>query len=245
MMTASLWDAEWQVRGGKWDFGNDLGIKPALVLAIRQSPEGPSLMLHHYFLRDAELSRDDMLARAQESPILRAVFQAYWKGQYGPSLPTRNPAVKVRENSVAAREVVLPKAGLRVQLPDDGFVWLARPDPKSNATADYLDRLAPSLPDVSVEVATIDAVSVPEVITKISGPNSRKDPAPANLPAGWEPGPSFKLGDGIWEPTACKLIGAKVLVVGFLRTPRVIDVEPFTPVLSALAEALRQSEKAH
>lgn len=32
----TLWGFEWQARGGKWDFGNELGIKPALVLAGSQ-----------------------------------------------------------------------------------------------------------------------------------------------------------------------------------------------------------------
>jgi hypothetical protein len=238
---ATLWGVEWQVRGGKWDFGNDLGIKPALVLAIRQSPEGPSFLLYHFFVSETELTKDEMLARAEASPVMQAVFQAYWKSQYGPSLPTRNPAVKVRNDSVAAREVVLKKTGLRMQLPDDGFVWLVRP--ASDGSSDFLDRMAPSLPDVSLEVATVDAASVQEIFAMFPGPKSRRDPAPANLPAGWEPGPTIQLENGNWENTVCKLIGAKVLIVGFLVTPRVIDVESYNPVLGALAEALRQAGK--
>lgn len=76
------------------------------------------------------------------------------------------------------------------------------------------------------------------------GPIARRDPAPANLPAGWEPGPTLKLENGTMETTVCKLIGAKVLVVGFLCRPRITDVESYNPVLGALAEALRQSGKA-
>ena len=246
---ATLWGAEWQARGGKWNFENDLGIKPALVLATRQSANGPSFLLYHFFVGEKELTKDEMLTRAEASPVLRAVFQAFWKGQYGPSLPTRNPAVKVRNDSLAAREVVLKKAGLKVQVPDDGFVWLVRA--ASDGSSDYLDRMAPSLPDVSLEVATVDAASVQEVFAMFSGTNSRKDPAPANLPMGWEPGPTIKLENGSEETIVCKLIGNKVLVVGFLCTPpppiskRITDVEPYTPLLGALAEALRQSGKTH
>ncbi len=240
--TAKLWGGEWQVRGGKYEFDDkDLGIKPAIILAIR-SGEGPTLMFYHYFLRDTELTQDDMIARALESPTMRAVFQSYLQGQYGSSLPTRNPAVRARNDSAPAREVLLPKTGLRVRVPDDGFVWL--PDSAPKEGSDHLWRMAPIFPELSLEVATVEAASVQEIFALFPGPKARKDPAPANLPAGWEPGPTIKLDDGTWETSVCKLIGAKVLVVGFLANPRTIDVEPYTPVLGALADALRQSEKA-
>jgi hypothetical protein len=238
---ANLWGAEWNVRGGKYEFDDkDLGIKPALILALR-SGEGPTLMFCHYFLRDAELSREDMLARAEQSSSMQAVYQSYLKSQFGSSLPTRNPAVRARNDSSPSREVVLPFNKLRLQVPDDGFVWL--PDANAKSDSDRLWRMAPVFPELTLEVATVEAASVQEVVAMLTGPKSRKDPAPANLPAGWEPGPSMKLDDGSWETTVCKLIGPKVLIIGFMGTPRTTDMEPYVPVLSALAEAARQTGK--
>lgn len=234
--TARLWGVEWQARGGRFKFeSNELGIKPALVLAI-QSGQGPTLLLYHFFLRDEALSREAMLTRAQESPTMRAVFQAYWNGQTGPALPTRNPAVRQRGDIPASRVVKLPISGLQVKLPDDGFVWL--PQTKPAEGVDMIYRMAPRLPDITVELLLITAPGVKAAITQVGLDKNPWDPAPANLPTGWENGPTITTSDGIKETTVAKSIGGKVLLVGFLVSPRLIDTGPYQPLLEALAEAV-------
>jgi hypothetical protein len=235
--TTNLWGLTWQVRGGNYAFDNSLGVKPAIVLATTPGKGKPSLLLYHFFIQaPADLSPDDMIAGVRDSPTLSAAFQAYWADQWAPTQPTRHEAVVQPEEDVAHRVIDLPVSGLHVRLPDDGFVWLHERKPSTGVDMFY--RMAPSLPDITVELMLVDATGVRSAFTQIGLEKNPWDAAPANLPPDWESGPTITTPDGIKETTVAKIIGGKVLVVGFMVTPRLIDTGPYQPLLEAVAEAV-------
>lgn len=235
--TADFWGLHWHVRGGNYTFTGSLGVKPALIIATTPSKNKPSLLLYHYFIKGpANPSHDDMLTAVRESPVLTAVFQSYWNDQTGPVHPTRSENVHQPEDNVPNRVVKLPQTGLQVRFPDDGFVWL--PESKPSQGTDMLYRMAPRLPDITLELLTTNATGVRAAFTALGLDKNPWDPAPAGLPDGWESGPTITTGDGVKETTLGKLIGDKVLIVGFLVTPRVIDVGPYQLLLESLADAV-------
>lgn len=237
--TADLWGLHWHVRGGNYTFTSSLGVKPALVLATTPSKLKPSILLYRYFLKEGEanLSHDDMIAAIRTSPTLNAAFQSYWAEQCGPVLPTKSEAVNQPANGEATRVVRLPRNGLQMRLPDDGFVWLEETKPE-NELVDLLYRMAPRLPDLTIELLLNEAPGVRAAFTKLGLDKNPWDPAPANLPAGWESGPTITTSDGVKETTVGTVIGSKVLIVGFMVTPRLIDVGPYQPLLASLADAV-------
>ncbi|MBI2516752.1 MAG: hypothetical protein HYV95_07525 [Opitutae bacterium] len=235
--TTDLWGLHWHVRGGQYEFSGSLGVKPAIVLATTPGKGKPSLLLYHYLIkRPAALSHDEMIAEVKESPTLSAIFQAYWTDQWAPSLPTRSEAVTQPEASLVNRIVALPKTGLRFRFPDDGYAWLHERKPKEGT--DMLYRMAPNMPDVTVELLLTDGSGVRSAFTDLGLDKNPWDPAPANLPADWESGPTITTSDGIKETTIGKVIGGKVLIVGFLVNPRLIDTAPYKPLLETLADAV-------
>lgn len=235
--STDLWGLHWHVRGGNYDFTGSLGVKPAIVLATTPGKGKPSLLLYHYFIkRPKELSHDEMIAEVKDSPTLSAVFQAYWTDQWAPSFPTRSEAVTQPGDEVTNRVVTLPKTGLRLRFPDDGFAWLHERNPKEGT--DMLYRMAPNLPDITIELLLTNGANARETFTNLGLDKNPWDPAPANLPAGWESGPTITTSDNIKETTVAKVIGSKVLVVGFLINPRLIDTAPYQPMLETLADAV-------
>lgn len=236
--TVTFWDAEWKVRGGNYTFSSDLGVRPTVVFATTSSDGGPSLLLHHFLLAaDAPVTKEAMLAQVRKSPTLRAVFRAYCSDQYAQVRPTQSEAVTQPAHSAASRIVQLPNSGLRVQLPDDGFVWLS--DAQTEDATDKIHLVAPRLPNISIELLLVDAPDARAAFAQLELDGNPWGPAPANLPPGWQSGVTVTTSDNIEQATVCTVIDRKVLVVGFLATHRLLDTGPYRPLLEALADAVR------
>jgi hypothetical protein len=239
--TIELWGAEWHVRGGTYMFTSDLGVKPAVVLATSPVEGKRSLLLHHFLIAaGSAVSKEVMLSQVKGSPTLAAVFRAYCADQYAPVQPTKSEAVMQPAISAIARVVQLPRTGLNVRLPDDGFVWVSEAQP-DDAT-DMLFLMAPRLPKITVELLLVDAPDARAAFAQLGLEDNPWDPAPANLPPGWQSGVTVTTSDNAKQATVCTVIGQQVLLVGFLATPRVQDIAPYRLLLEALAEAVRHPE---
>ncbi len=133
----------------------------------------------------------------------------------------------------------LKNSSMDVALPDDGFAWLVRSDSESGS--DYLDRMAPAVPDISLEFARVLGARCDQIFPE-DGPDAPKrltEPAPRNIPTGWKSLGTMVLDTGL-ERMLCREGDAAVLV-GFLVSPtdapEAHDLASFSPVLAALAAA--------
>jgi hypothetical protein len=233
--TIEAWDLTWHVRGGYYTFSGDLGRQPAIALAAEREKGQPTLLLQHYFINEGAVSGDEMIRRVKASPMIAAVVKAYRQQRWGVSSPTHAREVTHRDNSIANRPITLPQNGLRVDLPDDGFVWVPDEKPKNNA--DLLYRLGPTFPEMTLEVLVIEAASIPAAWSSIGLSAPGNGTVIANLPDDWEVGPEVTPSSGK-ESTIAKQIGGKVLVVGFIGSSITSDASAYNPVLDALARAV-------
>lgn len=231
----ALWGLDFSVVGGLHDFQRDPGVRPALVLVAEGGEGAPSLVLVH-FLSSArtDMPRDRMLAQAGGSPTLAAVVEAWSDGLWGDAQPTRDPAVRQPEDFRASRPLRLTVSGLQVHLPEDGFVWTEEPEP--GEATDFLHRLAPALPEVTVEVMIRHALTAREAFGPGVEPSAWSTP-PRNVPAPWTAGPRLTTVEGVRETTVALARSGRVLVVGFLANPPVTDLEDYQPLLRALEAA--------
>jgi hypothetical protein len=238
--TMEAWGLTWQVRGGKYKFTGSLGLQPALVLAADRAASQPTLLLEHFFIGDEGISGDEMIKRVKESPIFAAIVKAYRQQSWHASRPIGARFITARDESVAARAVTLPTNGLKVQLPDDGYFW--KPEEKPEGITDFLYRLGPTFPEVTLDLLVVDAASI-DAAWKSIGLARPTGITIANLPDGWEVGPEVTPSNGKESTVACQ-IGGKVLIVGFISDTITIDAETFGLVLEALAESVRQKNAA-
>ena len=134
----------------------------------------------------------------------------------------------------------LVASGLDLTLPDDGFVWVARNDPES-PSVDWLDRMAPALPEVAIEVVRVPATRCVKVFDAITTPR-KPDARSSHVPTGWVVGPSLVV-DGAAERVVCRDDVGGALLVGLFDVPdsgpAAGDFGPLTPPLEALAAAAR------
>ena len=144
----------------------------------------------------------------------------------------------VTGETLAARTVTLTNAGFDLDIPDDGFVWLARHNAESGS--DFLDRMAPSLPDVSMEVAYLAGMDGETAFAAFDV--EKRDVAPLNLPDDWDAGPQLVLGDGQLELTASYETLGGVVIVGIFQEAGDLDVAALAPMLEAIADAALISE---
>lgn len=233
--TMDAWGMTWQMRGGKYEFTGSLGAQPALVYATDRSKDYPTLLLYHFFIGEPGISGEEMVQRVKASPLSAAIVKAYRENRYGTSFPARHPAVKSRDDSVAARTVTLKKHNLQVALPDDGYIWVPQKEPEG--ITDFLYRLGPTFPELTLDVLVIDAPTVRAAWGSIDLSPPPAGTIIANLPDGWEVGPEVTPPSGK-ESTVAKQIGHRVLIVGFLANTVTTDAEPLGPILEALAESV-------
>lgn len=232
--TMEAWGLTWQVRGGQYTFMNSLGKQPVIVLAADRGESQPTLLIDHYFIGEENLPEDEMIRRVKESDLIAAVVKAYRQLRWSASRPMHHPAVTHRDDSAAARTVTLPKNGLTVQLPADGFFW--KPEERPEDTTDLLYRLGPTFPELMLDILVVNAASV-EAGWKSIGLAPPSGVTIANLPDGWVVGPEVTPSAGK-ESTIAKLVGGKVLIVGFIADTATTDTEAYGPVLEALADAV-------
>ncbi len=233
-----LWGQHFQVAGGTWDFENDLGKKPALALCLAGA-DGSSLLLYHFFLEAKPPAGKAGLVAIAKDKFLERVTKAWKAGAYGVAQPATRPEIKQRGDLAAARTVTLVESKLEVALPADGFVWLVRPG--ATGGSDFLDRMAPSLPDLSLEVARVPGQTCEAIMTSMAdGVGVAAEPPPTNVPFGWTAYPTLQL-EKTRERVICKDAGSAALVIGLLATPSTTadarDFGPMADIVKALAAA--------
>ncbi len=173
-----------------------------------------------------------MLAQFAEAATPRAAWTAYSEQRVGVVAPLRRPEVRNRGEIAPARWEYFASSLLEVEIPDDGFVWVLRSDPDQGV--DFLDRLAPALPEVSIEVLTVPGQLCDETFASIS--LEKRSVWARNLPTGWTTGPQLVV-DGELELTACHENDGGAVIVGVFQGPTDTDVGHLAPLLSAIAEA--------
>lgn len=228
---ANIWDESWKVRGGVFTFDGALGRRPAVILC-REQPDGFALVLYHFLADQPETTgRDLVMASARASAPLASASRSFSTERVANIKPLRRTDVRDRGGNPAARTVTLTRAGLDVALPADGYLWLVSQDEHT----DYIDRLLPTLPRISLEVVVSPGRTCSSIFGMLTGD---KLPAhtPTNLPAGWTAGPGLLI-DGVTELTMCRDLPAKALIVGLFQEPDKRDVSDLAPILGALQSA--------
>ncbi len=231
---ATLWGESWIVRGGVFVFENALGRRPAVVLC-RGTEAGPSLILYHFLANQPEtLSQAAVMDSAGKSGALAAASKSFTAVRTKPVFPTRRTDVRNRGSEPAARRVTLTLSGLEVDLPPDGYLWL----PDAGDSADFLDRLLPTFPELTLETVVVPGTTCASLFDSF-GSDIRADHRPLMLPAGWLDGPALTI-DGQTELTMCHPVGASALVVGVFQGPDNRDVSTLHQMLSALLSAAQK-----
>lgn len=230
----TLWGQAWKVRGGVFTFDNGLGRRPAAMLC-RTNAASQSLLLYRFLTSEAEtLSQQGVMADVAKASALELASRAYDNGTTADIKPLRRTDVRNRGSISAQRQVTLKKSGLTVALPDDGHVWLAREADES----DMLDRMMPSLPDVSIEVIVAKDTTCEKILPLLAEGQTLGAPG-RNAPAGWMLGPTLALGDDSSEAIVCYPAGYGALLAGVITPPGVTDFGAFREVLAALAGGSR------
>ena len=231
---ATLWGEAWKVRGGVFTFEGALGRKPAAVLC-RMTSTGHSLMLYRFLIDQPEtVAQSVIMDSVRGSAALASASRSYSALRTGDVYPTRRGEVRRRGEGNAARTVTLPVTGLVVDLPDDGYFWLLGDGEQS----DMLDRLLPTLPEVSVEIAMGPGLSCEDVLAGLTT-GSLPTHVPTNLPSGWTAGPALQL-DGEIELTMCSQAGADALIFGIFQGATRTDVSSMHPLMAALLAAAKK-----
>lgn len=227
---ADLWGGHWSIHGGTYDLGS-LGPTPAVVMATTLG-RGMSILMHHYFVgTPAPQAQADLLARLADRAVPAAVWSAASQRLWQPVLPTHRDDVTNRGDIEAARSVTLTRTGITVEIPDDGAVWIVRNAPE--AEADFLDRMAPSLPDVSLEIAYLTDMDAEAVFAALT--MEKRDVPPRNLPDDWTAGPQLVLDDGLLELTAAYETLGGVVIVGIFQAEGDTDAAYLWPMLESIA----------
>lgn len=238
--TRELFGTKFEVRGGLYTFDNELGTVPAVVLCAHRDGR-KDLLLYRFFVDSpADRDHESLLAALPRVAALEQATRAWQKDAWKQAFPLRRPEVRRRGTVVPVRDVRLVNTGLTLTLPDDGFIWTARVDP-SEDPVDWLDRMAPSLNEVTLEIARVPGVTCEAVFAALEG-DRHPEMLASGLPSGWVAGPTLGSGDEI-EWTACDPSAGEALVVGVFFVPphgaAAGDFAPLRPMLDAIAAARR------
>ncbi len=239
----ALWGQQWQAGGGDYTFTNSIGTHPMVALC-RTDKDGRGLLLQHFLIdRPAGMAKTAMLAELGKARILAAAAKSYAARSFqAPGQPGLGNVTNRGKNS-AARTVRLDKTRLEIDLPNDGQFWIVpKPDASKPQDSDRLDRLLPSLPDVSLEVARLPDMTCDKVFGLLKLP-----PIPAQwaaearkpmvgMPAGWSVGPATALETQL-ERMFCRPLGKDALLAGYMAEKYSDNAAPIAPLLNALAKA--------
>lgn len=234
----TLYRLPFSVRGGTFDFGNDLGKAPSVAVCTRRA-DGSSLLLQHFFLdRTAVTTRESIMAELPKLKVFGSAAKSWHENRWGAVTPRRRPEVKERGAVAAVRTVTLAKTGLTLTLPDDGYVWLIRAPAEGDAV-DWFDRMAPALNEISLEVTRLPDSTCAAAFARLTAATGRV-PGPKGLPAGWVAGPALAA-NGALERSACHEIGNGTILVGLFTIPDkgrgAGDFGPLAPLLKAISTA--------
>lgn len=229
---ADLWGGRWAVHGGLFDLG-ELGVVPTAVVCTPMVG-GMSALFYHFFLREnpALMTQSAMLAALEQDGVLQAAWSACSQRRFATAYPASRREIRNRGETLAARLETLAVAGFDVDIPDDGFVWTVRPSAESGS--DFLDRMAPSLPDVSMEVAYLSGMDGETAFAAFDV--EKRDVAPLNLPDDWDAGPQLVLPEGQLELTASFETLGGVVIVGIFQEAGDLDVGHLAPILQAIGD---------
>lgn len=227
--SATLWGQTWSVRGGIFKFDNSLGRRPAAMLC-RETDTGHTLLLYRFLTTQPDTTgQAAIMEDVRGAKVLAAAAKAYSESRTADIFPTRRPEVTIRGQSKAARTVTLPISKMEIAIPDDGYVWLVR----EGDGIDNLDRLLPTLPELSMEIVYADDYFCDEMFETITLP-TRDGHKPVNLPTGWQAGPAIDV-DGEVELAMCYETEFGALMVGVFQGPDTTDVGSLNAILTALA----------
>lgn len=228
-----LWGATWSLAGGIFTFETELGAKPAIV-ACTEVGNGKAILIHRFFLdQPTTMSQADMLALFEQAPSPRAAWASYSQQRTGVVVPLHRPEVRSRGAKEAARWEYFETSLIEVEIPDDGYVWLLRAAPDQGV--DFLDRMAPALPEVTIEVLTLPGQTCDALFASI--PLEKRDVVPQNLPDGWNAGPQLVV-DNELELTTCHQNDAGITVIGVFQGPTNTDIGYLGPLFAAIKAAV-------
>jgi len=229
---ATLWGEVWSVRGGVYTLSADIGRRPAAMLC-KTNELGRSLTLYRYFVDQPEtMSRADILGALPGAAVLKSAWNAYSSNSASEIQPLRRPEMRQRGGTPADRLVTLQGSGLQVHMPDDGYVWL----PEPNGPYDLVTRLAPAMPEISLEFMEASGASCTDILATVT--DEKPGAKARNLPATWATGPTLVV-DGETELTVCKDSADGARLVGLFLPDGRTDLTPFHPILIALGNARR------
>lgn len=232
--SASLWGEAWSVRGGVFTFEGALGRRPAAILC-REKENEPALLLYHFLANQPETTpQASVMDSVGRSAPLAGASTAFTARRAGDIFPTRRAEVRNRGAQSPARRVTLPVSGLELDLPDDGYFWL----PDSGDGVDFLDRLLPFLPEVTLELIIAPDTTCAGLFRSLQT-ELLETHRPLALPPGWLGGPAIIV-EGQTELTMCHAVGASALVVGAFQGPDDRDVSDLYPMLGALLAAAQK-----
>lgn len=231
--TVDLWGHGWDISGGVFTFDGSLGRQPAALLC-RTNADGLTFLLYRFLLSQPEsIGKDEIINGVRSSAVLERASRAYDAQKIEAVRSAKRPEVNNRGKLPAARTVDLTVSKLKVELPDDGFVWLSR----ATDSSDSLDRMAPFFPEITLEVARVEDATCQDVIDALKASGSLKPGGEArNVPAGWVIGPALDL-DGIVESMVCHTFGDDALAAGLMAPPGAADMTDYAPLLAALLKA--------
>jgi len=240
---SKLYGANFHIRGGVFDFTGELGKTATVMLCTEraglEAGERKALLLYHFFIdRPTTSTQKELLAALPKRPALERATRAWLNDKVVHTPPLQQTYVRNRGDVLPNRKVTLPKAGISFELPNDGYVWLQRAAAEDEAV-DWFDRLAPALPELSVEVMLAEA-SCEVVFESISAPRFDKAPAARNLPPTWMAGPVLDI-EGDPEYTLCRTFGERSVIVGVFLDRRFKKEQGDHTSLSGLLAALSKA----
>lgn len=230
----SLWGQSWSVRGGVFTFAGSLGRRPVAMLC-REVADGPTLLLYHFLANQPETTaKDAVLASVRGSATLASVSAAFTSRRTNDIVPLRRSDVRNRGTNPAARTVKLEASGLEVALPDDGYLWLT----SSSDGVDFLDRLLPTFPEVTLETVLAPSMTCDQVLGSVPG-ERLPDHRATGAPSGWISGAAL-LVDDTTELVLCHNLDDAAILAGVFQGKDKRDVTYLGPLLGALLAAARQ-----
>lgn len=237
----SLHDIAFTARGGVFTFDGELGKVPTAVLCAERPKLEPgtrkALLLYHYFIgSDLATPRDELLAMLKKRPAVERAIKSWKLDTVSKGRPLEAGNVRVRGDTQPG-PLTLQLARLTLRPPDDGTFWITRGAP--DESVDWLDRMVPALPEISVEVVH-SPESCTATLAMVNGKQMKGAPAARHLPSGWSAGPILDI-DGDPEYTVCRDFKDGAILVGFFLEKSfkqdLGDLRPIHSILDALTAA--------
>ncbi|HRE91076.1 MAG TPA: hypothetical protein PK095_18280 [Myxococcota bacterium] len=234
----TLHDIPFTVRGGVFTFDGELGKVPSAVLCAERPKLAPgtrkALLLYHFFLgTDLATPREELLAMLKKRPSVERSVKSWKLDTLGGGRPLEASNVRIRGDKQPG-PLTLQLARLSLRPPDDGTFWTTRSAPDEGV--DWIDRMVPALPEVSVEVVHSNE-SCAATLAMVTGKQMKGVPAARHLPSGWSAGPILDI-DGDPEYTVCRDFKGGALLVGYFLEKSfkrdLGDLRPIHAILDAL-----------